>query len=154
MRRLGRVFRGTTEARVFTDTGSLDLWFTPSLAIPDLSATLAGGLATTPTGPMTVTVKNDNGGAGQGSNPYWDPLNTEETFMVDTPGTTQLHIHVYMEASSDADVFLYYDVDDNGIREQGIDQRVASGTKSMGVDEDLVLSNPSAWALFHGLQWL
>ena len=138
----GRMFRGTTEARVFTDTGSLQLWYTPSLAIPDLSVTLAGGLKKTVSEIMTATVPNNTGGAGGGYS-AWLTDNVWRTFQVVTPGTTEMLVHLEMPAGQDVDLFVVQDVNENGIPDQGIDKIVASSGNGAGEDEEVSVKNPA-----------
>jgi uncharacterized repeat protein (TIGR01451 family) len=144
----GSVSLGSVDAMAYTETGDIQLDFTPSLEIPDLEATLTGGLATTVYGPFTAFVPD----SGQCYS-AWCPGNVYEPFMVSSPGATRLQTHLYMPANQDADFFLVYDSNDNGIPEQGIDAEVGSSGNSSGTDEDIVLDNPTLgryWAVIDG----
>ncbi len=138
----GMVLPGSIVAHTYTDTGQLDLWFTPSLAIPDLSVTLAGGLKNTVSSVMTATVPNNNGGAGGGYSP-WLTDNVWRLVQVDTPGTTTLRVHVNMPPAQDIDLFLVLDVNHNGIPEAAFDRLVGSSGNGAGVDEEINLNNPA-----------
>jgi len=138
----GRVFKGSVEARVFTETGSLDLWFTPSIDIPNLHATLAGGLETTVSDNYTVTVPNNNGGAGEGYSP-WLLDNVWELVQVDVVGTDELMVHAQPGITSDVDLFLVLDVNENGIPENGIDVRVGASGNATGAAEQITVKNPA-----------
>ncbi|MGD2177173.1 MAG: S8 family serine peptidase, partial [Anaerolineae bacterium] len=81
----GTVSVGSVDAMAYTETGEIDLHFTPTLEVPDLEATLTGGLATTQYGPFTAFVP-DTGGCYS----PWCDGNVYEEFVVDTEGATRL----------------------------------------------------------------
>jgi uncharacterized repeat protein (TIGR01451 family) len=140
---LGFVEFGSINATVYDEQGSFDLLFTPTIAIPDLMAELSGGLATTMYGPFTEFVV-DNGG----NYSAWHPLNTVTPFMVTATGVTQLKTHLIMTAGQDADYFLVFDANNNGILEQGIDTLVGSSGNGTGEDEEIVVLNPTLGRYF------
>lgn len=132
---------GDVDARVFGDTGQIDLEYTPSIAIPDLHATLKGYLETFTSPTETVNVPNNNGGAG-GNYSAWDPDNVYATVQVDKEGTTELKVHVIMAPANDADLFLVYDKNNNGVPDQGVDSLAGSSGNSSGSDEEITVANP------------
>jgi uncharacterized repeat protein (TIGR01451 family) len=134
---IGQVIPDTLNSNVYTNTGVIDFNFTPSLGIPDLSATLSGGLATTQYNQPAVLVL-PNGGVFSA----WDPDNTVVPFMVNQAGTTRLKVHLIMPAGNDIDFFLVRDVNNNGLAEQGIDQQVGSSGNGTGEDEEITVNNP------------
>jgi len=145
---VGEVALGSVNATAYTETGEIEFQFTPSLEIPDLEATLSGGLATTHYGPFTTFVVDSGGCYGA-----WCPDNTYEEFMLTTPGATLLLTHLEMPANQDADFFLVYDSDDNGVAEEGIDAVVGSSGNASGTDEEITLENPTLgryWAVIDG----
>ncbi len=137
-----------TNVTVYTDTGEIEYQFTPSLEIPDLYATLSGGLATTHYGPFTTFVV-DTGGCYSA----WCTGNVYEELEVTTSGTTLLRTYLEVPANQDADFFLVYDSNDNGVPEEGIDAVVGSSGNSSGTDEEILLENPTLgryWAVIDG----
>ncbi|MGD2146044.1 MAG: 5'-nucleotidase C-terminal domain-containing protein, partial [Anaerolineae bacterium] len=144
----GSVSKGSIDAVAYAESGQIDLHFTPTLEVPDLEATLTGGLATTQYGPFTALVPD----TGQCYSAWCDG-NVYEEFVVDTPGATLLSLHLYMLANQDADFFLVYDSDDNGVPEQGVDAVVGSSGNSSGDDEHIDVVNPDLgryWAVIDG----
>lgn len=144
----GTVSVSSVDATAYTETGQIDLHFTPTLEVPDLHATLTGGLATTQYGPFTAFVP-DTGGCYSA----WCDGNVYEEFIVDTEGVTQLRVHLYVPAGQDPDFFLVYDSDDNGVPEESVDAVVGSSGESAGEDEEIVLQNPALgryWAVIDG----
>ena len=141
---LGVVEFGSIDADVYASQGSFDLLFTPTLALPDLVAELAGGLETTVSGPFTNLVKDN----GQNYS-AWDVDNTVNPFLVTVPGTTQIKTHVIMPPAQDADHFLVFDTNNNGVLEQASDTVVGSSGNSTGTDEEIILNNPALGRYFH-----
>jgi uncharacterized repeat protein (TIGR01451 family) len=144
----GTVSVGSVDAMAYTETGEINLHFTPTLEVPDLEATLTGGLATTQYGPFTAFVP-DTGGCYS----PWCDGNVYEEFVVDTEGATRLSLHLYVPANQDADFFLVYDSNDNGIPEQGVDAEVGSSGNAAGTDEEIAVEDPSLgryWAVIDG----
>jgi uncharacterized repeat protein (TIGR01451 family) len=134
---------GSIYAEVYTDTGEIDVTFTPTLEMPDLIASLTGGLATDNFGPFTSNVPD----AG-GTYDAWDPNNVYEPIMVDQVGATELGIHLHTPDGQDPDMFLIYDSNDNGVPDQGIDPVVGSSGNATGSDEEIVLASPALGRYF------
>jgi len=134
---VGDVVPDTFTTNVYTNSGVVDINFTPTIGIPDLSASLSGGLATTHFNQPAVLVV-PNGGVFSA----WDPDNTVAPFTVNQTGATQLKVHLIMPASQDIDFFVVRDVNHNGLAEQGIDVQVGSSGNSTGVDEEVTIPNP------------
>jgi len=128
-------------ANVFAETGQVDLAYTPSLAINSFSATLRGGLATNTYPQPDVVVPNNNGGAGGGYT-AWLADNVFRPLTIDTFGTTQLTVHAIMPPTSDGDLFLVRDNNNDGVATQGVDTLVGSSGNSTGTDEEITLNNP------------
>jgi uncharacterized repeat protein (TIGR01451 family) len=144
----GVVSIGSVDATAYTETGEIQLWFTPTLEIPDLEASLTGGLVTTHYGPFSAFVV-DTGGCYSA----WCSGNVYEEFMVTEAGTTRLRTYLEVTANQDPDFFLVYDSDDNGVPEQGVDAVVGSSGNSSGTDEEIILDNPTLgryWAVIDG----
>jgi len=144
----GVIAVGSVNAIAYTETGTIELQFMPSLEIPDLEATLSGGLATTHYGPFTAFVV-DSGGCYSA----WCADNVYEEFTVTEAGTTRLLTHLEMLANQDADFFLVYDTDDNGVPEEGIDAVVGESGNASGTDEEIILDDPTLgryWAVIDG----
>lgn len=139
---VGSASIGSVDADVYTDTGQIDLNFTPSIAIPDLYASLSGGLATTSYGPFTELVP-DNGGCYSAT----CTGNVVVPFMMTDAGATRLHTHLYVTAGQDADLFLVYDSNDNGSLDS-TDFVAGSSGNSAGTDEDIVVNNPALGRYF------
>jgi uncharacterized repeat protein (TIGR01451 family) len=139
----GSVTIGSVDATAYAETGEIELQFTPSLEIPDLEAALTGGLATTFYGPFSAFVP-DTGACYSA----WCPGNVYEPFMVTEAGTTRLRLYLEMLANQDADFFLVYDVNDNGVAEEGIDPVVGSSGNASGSDEEIILDNPTLGRYF------
>lgn len=135
-------------AKVYDDEGAIDLSFTSSLALPDLNATLEGGLQTDSFGPFTTLVP-DNGKC-------YDPdcaNNVFAPFDVTQDGATQLDLVLEVPAGQDADLFLMFDTNGNNTYDPGVDQPVGSSGNSAGVNEEIVVNNPALgryWADFSG----
>jgi len=145
---VGSVGVGSVNATAYTETGEIELQFTPSLEIPDLYATLSGGLETVHYGPFTAFITDTGGCYGA-----WCAGNVYEEFEVTTPGATLLRTYLEVPANQDADFFLVYDSDDNGVPEQGVDAVVGSSGNASGTDEEILLENPTLgryWAVIDG----
>jgi uncharacterized repeat protein (TIGR01451 family) len=140
---VGSASFGSIDADVYTDTGQVNLWFTPTLEIPGMVASLSGGLETSFFGPFTSFVPD----SGQCYS-AWCSDNVYEPFIVDQVGATELYVHLDVTTNQDADFFLVYDVDDNGIAEQGVDSVVGSSGNSSGTDEEITLANPTLGRYF------
>jgi hypothetical protein len=69
---------GSIYAEVYTETGEIDVTFTPTLEMPDLLASLSGGLTTDYFGPFTENVPD----AG-GSYDPWDSRNVYKPIEID-----------------------------------------------------------------------
>ena len=137
---------GSVLAEVYTDTGSLDLEFTPTLEIPDLYATLFGGLATDHQNYTTPIVDSNQCGNGPAcADTVW------ETVDVVTPGTTKLFVNIPMPSGEDVDLFVYYDVNDNGFWDQGTDSLVGASTNSAGNDDFVTVNNPALGTYLIGI---
>jgi uncharacterized repeat protein (TIGR01451 family) len=134
---MGTADPDTFVADVYADSGVLDLNFTPTIGIPDLNASLSGGLATSHFNQPAVLVLPN--GANFSA---WDPDNTVVPFTVNQAGATQLKVHLIMPPSQDIDFFLVRDVNNNGLAEQGIDQQVGSSGNGAGEDEEITVANP------------
>ena len=144
----GDASAGLTDVKAYTETGSVEIQFTPTLELPDLEAMLTGGLATTHYGPFTSMVPD----SGQCYS-AWCPDNVYEEITVGTPGATRLGTHLYMPANQDADFFLVYDSDNNGVPEQAHDAVVGSSGNSSGTDEEILVDNPTMgryWVVIDG----
>lgn len=135
---VGEATLGSINADAYTNTGKIDVNITPSIGIPDLSFTLAGGLSTTRYNQPAVLVL-PNGGVFSA----WDPDNTVVPFQVNEAGTTNLKVHLIMPAAQDIDFFLVRDVNNNGLAENGVDVQVGSSGNGTGEDEEIVLANPT-----------
>jgi uncharacterized repeat protein (TIGR01451 family) len=140
---IGMGMVGSIYAEVYTETGEIDITFTPTLAMPDLEATLAGGLATDIFGPFTSTVPD----AGGTYDP-WDPNNVYEPLVVDQVGATEFGVYLHTPPAQDPDMFLIYDANDNSVPDQGVDPVVGSSGNSTGTDEEIVLANPTLGRYF------
>jgi uncharacterized repeat protein (TIGR01451 family) len=134
---VGEATLGSVNVDAYTSTGVVDLNFTPSIAIPDLYATLSGGLATSHFDQPAVPVL-PNGGVFSA----WDPDNTVVPFTVEQTGATQLKVHLIMPSGQDIDFFVVRDVNNNGLADQGTDVEVGSSGNSTGVDEEVIVANP------------
>jgi len=132
----GVIAVGSVNAIAYVEAGTIELQFTPTLELPNLGATLIGGLATTFYGPFTSFVPD----TGQCYS-AWCAGNVYEPFMVTAVGTTRLRMYLEVPAGQDPDFFLVYDADDNGVAEQGIDPVVGSSGALSG-DEEIILDNP------------
>ena len=144
----GVVTAGSVDATAYVEAGQIDLHFTPTLEVPDLEATLTGGLTTDKYGPFTAFVPD----SGQCYS-AWCDANVYEEFTVDTEGATELYLHLTVPAGQDPDFFLVYDSNDNGVPEQGVDAEVGSSGNSAGTDEEITLQNPPLgryWAVIDG----
>ncbi|MCP4361758.1 MAG: DUF11 domain-containing protein [Chloroflexi bacterium] len=139
----GEVYLGSIDADVYTETGSFDVEFTPTLELPDLEATLTGGLVTTFYGWFSSFVP-DTGGCFTA----WCPGNVYEYIQVLDAGATELYVYLDTPSTQDIDMFLVYDADDNGIPEQGIDTVVGSSGNSAGDPETILLNNPTLGGYF------
>ena len=143
---VGSVSIGSVDADIYTDTGKIDLEFTPSIAIPDLNASLSGGLVTDVTNDSTFLVDS-----GQCGNP-WCANVVFEPIMVTQTGTTRLRIFVSVPTAQDVDAYLIYDSNNNGVAEQGTDPIVAASTGSAGADEEMIRNNPTLGRYFLALE--
>ncbi len=139
----GTVSIGSIDAVAYVESGEIDLEFTPTLELPDLVATLTGGLATTTYGPFTSFVV-DSGGCYSA----WCPTIVYEPFMVTEDGATELVLHLIGAANQDPDLFLVYDTDNNGIAEAAYDTVVGSSGNSTGSDEEIVVVSPALGRYF------
>jgi uncharacterized repeat protein (TIGR01451 family) len=134
---VGEATVGSIDANAYTNTGQIDINITPSIAVPDLSFTLAGGLATTRYNQPAVLVPDN----GQNFS-AWDPDNVVKPFQVNEAGTTLLKVHLNMPPAQDIDFFLVRDVNNNGLAEQGVDAQVGSSGNGAGEDEEITVANP------------
>lgn len=134
----GVVWEGSIKANTFVDSGEIELQFTSSIELPDLELTLAGGLASTQFGPFTSFVP-DNGNCFDA----WCEDNVFEEVIVGE-NVSSLQVHLIMKEGQDADLFLVYDLDDNGLLDENNDPVVASAAHMAGEDEDFILPNPPA----------
>ena len=139
----GVIAVGSVNAIAYTETGTIELQFTPTLELPDLEATLTGGLVTTFYGPFTSFVP-DSGGCYSA----WCATNVYEPLTVTEVGTTRLRVHLEVTANQDADFFLVYDANDNGVAEEGIDPVVGSSGNASGTDEEIIVDNPALGRYF------
>ncbi|MDY7076243.1 MAG: S8 family serine peptidase [Chloroflexota bacterium] len=142
----GTVALGSVDAIAYTETGHIDLLFTPSLEIPDLEASLAGGLATTHFDHWTNLPDSDQCGDGA-----WCAETQWSTVMVDVPGTTELWVWVDVPAGEDIDLFIYRDENGNDLPDQGIDTFVGSSTQPSGYDDNVHVYNPTPGTYLVGL---
>lgn len=120
--------------------GKFNIEITPTLALPDLFATLEGGLSSYAFGPFSTFVV-DNGGSFSA----WNSNNTVEPLTVSQVGATQLSVLLNVEdagATQDPDMFLVYDVNNDGVATQGADVQVGSSGSSAGTNEAITLNNP------------
>ena len=140
---LGEVELSSINAEVYTDTGSFDVEFTPSLELPDLHASLTGGLSTNQYGPFTNLVP-DTGGCYSA----WCAGNVYQPFMVTAEGATELYVLLEVPTNQDADLFLVYDSNNNGVPEEGVDAVVGSSGNAAGTDESITLANPALGRYF------
>ena len=139
---------GGVDAQAYTVSGTLDFEFTPTLALPDFEATLAGGLETFNSSTMTVTIPD----AGGTYLPF-DANNVFKPVMVTQEGATELGVHLDTASGQDPDMFLIYDKNNNGVPDEGVDTVVGSSGNSTGTAEEIVISNPKIgryFATFHG----
>jgi len=140
---VGEVTVGSIDAVAYTQTGSIDLDVTTTIDTPDLVATLTGGLVPTMYGPFDVVVP-DTGGCYSA----WCEDNVYEPFEVTQVGAVELKVHLNVGPTQDADLFLIYDANDNGIPEEGIDPVVGSSGNPAGSDEEITLANPALGGYF------
>ena len=138
----GAVVVNPTEYNVYQSSGSIKFEFTPTLGFDHLQATLSGGLETESFGPFTVLVPD----TGQCYSP-WCPGNLYEPFVLDRDDITQLTVHLEVPSAQDADLFLLYDANDNGVADAGDTLKGSSGN-SAGVDEEIVVMHPAAGRYF------
>ncbi|MBC7315993.1 MAG: hypothetical protein H5T70_06205, partial [Chloroflexi bacterium] len=131
-----------TEYDVFQSSGSIKFEFTPTLRFDYLQATLSGGLETESFGPFTVLVPD----TGQCYDP-WCSGNLYEPFVLDRDDITQLTVHLEVPPAQDADLFLLYDTNDNGVADGGDTLKGSSGNAA-GVDEEIVVMHPAAGRYF------
>ncbi|MCP4546848.1 MAG: hypothetical protein GY835_10335, partial [bacterium] len=89
----GTVTLGSVDAVAYTETGEIELQFTPSIGIPDLYASLAGGLSTTHVDDTVILP--DSGQCGDNA---WCADTQWFTNMIDIPGTTNLRVYIPMPA--------------------------------------------------------
>jgi uncharacterized repeat protein (TIGR01451 family) len=123
---------------VYTDTGKVDFAFTPTIDLPDLSASLTGGLATDQFNVSTFAPNSNQCGSGAScAETQWTSIEVTQV------GTTQLEVFVPSPGSLDIDVYLYRDVNGNGVFDSGTDALVGSSTQSAGNDEDIKALNPA-----------
>lgn len=141
----GEVGFGSIDATVYADSGTVNVWFTSTLELADLNANLSGGLADTMYGPFTSYVPD----SGQCYS-AWCADNVYEPFMV-AAGTTRIVLHLNVPGGEDADLFLVYDADDDGVAEQADDEQVGSSGNPTGTDEEITLNNPRAGRYFAAL---
>lgn len=134
---------GSINAEVYTETGQVNATFTPTLSMPDLEASLAGGLATDSFGPFTSNVPD----AGGTYDP-WDSDNVYEPIIVDQAGATELGVTLHTPPAQDPDMFLIYDANNNGVPDQGVDPVVGTSGNSTGTAEEIVLPNPALGRYF------
>jgi uncharacterized repeat protein (TIGR01451 family) len=134
----GEVTIGSIDAVAYDTAGQIELNFTPTLAIPDMVVSLAGGLTRDDFGPYTVFIVDN----GEQYSP-WLGSNTVESFTVDQAGATQLVLHLEMPPGQDADMFLVRDNNGDGVATAGTDTLVGSSGNATGTDEEIVLANPA-----------
>nr|MBP7689058.1 DUF11 domain-containing protein [Thermoflexales bacterium] len=142
---VGAATLGSVNVSAYTNTGVVDLNFTPSIGIPDLNATLSGATSTARTNVTSVVTDT---GQCDGA---WCAGNGYERIMVTAPGTTQLYIFTDVAATDDIDIFLVYDTNNNNIPEVGIDQAVGQSAGGTGVKEKITVNNPPLGRYFLAL---
>lgn len=138
----GTVEVGSVNADAYTDNGEIELSFTPTIEVPDLHATLTGGLAFDHMDDESFVT--DTGGCYSA----WCAGNVYEYINVNQIGATQLSVHLHMPSNQDADLFLVYDANGNSIPEEGVDPVVGSSGNSTGTDEHINISNPTLGGYF------
>ncbi len=142
----GTVIAGSVDAVAFTETGTIDLEFTPTLAVPDLYATLSGGLATNHFD-HNIYLPN----SGQCNNGAWCADTQWTAITLDAPDATRLLVYIPMPAGEDVDLFVYRDQNGNGLPDQGIDTLAGSSTRGAGSDDFVSLTNPAAGTYLVGI---
>jgi len=142
----GVIAVGSVNAIAYTETGTIELQFTPTLEIPDLNATLSGGLSTSYVD-HEIYLPN----SGQCGDGPWCADTQWETVLVDVPGTTSLGVYIPMPSGEDIDLFVYYDENDNGVADQGVDTLIAASTRGAGSDDFVDISNPILGAYLIGI---
>jgi hypothetical protein len=142
----GMVDVGPVEAVAYTESGEIDLEFTPTLELPDLNATLAGGLSTSHEDHVTTLIDSDECGDGA-----WCAETQWETVTVDVPGTTDLFVYVNVPDGEDIDLFIYRDVNGNGLPDQGVDQQVGTSTQPAGYDDNVHVGHPEPGTYLVGM---
>jgi uncharacterized repeat protein (TIGR01451 family) len=143
---VGSVSVGSVDATAYTETGHIDLLFTPSLEIPDLNATLAGGLSTTHVDHDISLPDSEQCDDGAWcAETQWAPV------LVDIPGTTELFVYTNVPDGEDIDLFVYYDANDNGVADQGVDTLVGSSTQPAGYDDNVSIAGPTPGTYLVGI---
>jgi uncharacterized repeat protein (TIGR01451 family) len=108
----GQMAYGSIAPTVYTETGTIDVWFTSTLALPDLNVDLSGGLTTDNSGQIPITVTQSS--PIETFSPWLDHVVTD-TFSLNDPGTTYLEVYLDCPTGTDdPDLFLIYDTNDDG----------------------------------------
>ena len=137
---LGTVTLSPFVAEVNDSSGTVDLNFKPTLVLPDLYATIAGGLEDISYGPFNVDVPQ----AANTNYSAWNAENVISPFTLTRTDIVKLTLNLLVPDAQDADLFLIYDTNNNGIADQGIDVVVGSSGNATGVAEKIVVTNPKA----------
>ena len=143
---MGTVNTGSVDAVAYTETGRIDLQFTPTLELPDLSATLAGGLSTSHEDHVTTLIDSDECNDGA-----WCAETQWVTVTVDAQGATELFVYVNVPDGEDIDLYIYRDVNGNGVADAGVDDFVGSSTDPAGSDDNVRVGHPSQGTYLIGL---
>jgi uncharacterized repeat protein (TIGR01451 family) len=134
---VGEVTIDPTNIDVYTDTGSVDFAFTPSIDLPDLSASLTGGLSTDQTNESVFAPNSNQCGSGANcAETQWTAIDVTQV------GATLLEVFVPSPGSLDIDAYVYRDANGNGVYDSGVDVLVGASTQSAGNDEDIKVQNP------------
>ena len=115
-------------AQVLDASGMVDFSLTPTLEIPNLYASLAGGLSTNRTNKVTTLADSNSCGSGAScAQTVWVPI------QVTISGTSKLTVTLDVPADQDIDLYLA----------NSAGKVLASATGSKGVDDSVTLNNPA-----------
>ena len=135
---VGAVSAGSVLVDVYTDTGKLQMNFTPTIELPDMVASLSGGLQTSHTDRVTTLTDSEQCGSGAAcADTTWTVV------TVDQPGTTEFLVYIPMPAGEDIDLFVYLDTNTNGVWDPGVDVLRGTSTNGAGTDDFVALSSPT-----------
>ncbi len=136
----GMVTLGSVDALAFAESGTIDLWFTPTLEIPDLEVTLTGGQVTE-AGPETDILVTQSDPVGEFS--AWLDCVATDTFSLSDPGTDYLKVYLDCPTGTDdPDLFLIYDSNGDGLFSEDDTEWSDGQASGGGCSEQIEINNP------------